>query len=156
MGGGVGPAIERDCSVFSRRWSKFVIMRKRSWIDADDILYSIYFYCVGCGGDSATFEVVAAQRVPPNFLLLPYALLVPVISSLVTLLMISLPLFYPFYQLAVIIVTIFLLYKLRGLFKDGLQEQSDGRYFLTFGRLGVYILTLVIGTITVVQNLMAM
>lgn len=65
----------------------------------------------------------------PIFLLLPYALLVPVISSLVTLLMISLPLFYPFYQLAVIIVTIFLLYKLRGLFKDGLQEQSDGRYF---------------------------
>lgn len=92
----------------------------------------------------------------PIFLLLPYALLVPVISSLVTLLMISLPLFYPFYQLAVIIVTIFLLYKLRGLFKDGLQEQSDGRYFLTFGRLGIYILTLVIGTITVVQNLMAM
>ena len=92
----------------------------------------------------------------PIFLLLPYALLVPVISSLVTLLMISLPLFYPFYQLAVIIVTIFLLYKLRGLFKDGLQEQSDGRYFLTWGRLGVYILTLVIGTITVVQNLMAM
>lgn len=92
----------------------------------------------------------------PIFLLLPYALLVPVISSLVTLLMISLPLFYPFYQLAVIIVTIFLLYKLRGLFKDGLQEQSDGRYFLTFGRLGVYIFTLVIGTITVVQNLMAM
>ena len=92
----------------------------------------------------------------PIFLLLPYALLVPVISSLVTLLMISLPLLYPFYQLAVIIVTIFLLYKLRGLFKDGLQEQSDGRYFLTFGRLGVYILTLVIGTITVVQNLMAM
>lgn len=92
----------------------------------------------------------------PIFLLLPYALLVPIISSLVTLLMISLPLFYPFYQLAVIIVTIFLLYKLRGLFKDGLQEQSDGRYFLTFGRLGVYILTLVIGTITVVQNLMTM
>lgn len=92
----------------------------------------------------------------PIFLLLPYALLVPIISSLVTLLMISLPLFYPFYQLAVIIVTIFLLYQLRGLFKDGLQEQSDGRYFLTFGRLGVYILTLVIGTITVVQNLMAM
>ena len=92
----------------------------------------------------------------PIFLLLPYALLVPIISSLVTLLMISLPLFYPFYQLAVIIVTIFLLYQLRGLFKDGLQEQSDGRYFLTFGRLGVYILTLVIGTITVIQNLMAM
>jgi len=92
----------------------------------------------------------------PIFLLLPYALLVPVISSLVTLLMISLPLFYPFYQLAVIIVTIFLLYKLRGLFKDGLQEQNDGKYFLTWGRLGVYILTLVIGTITVVQNLMAM
>lgn len=92
----------------------------------------------------------------PIFLLLPYALLVPVISSLVTLLMIGLPLFYPFYQLAVIIVTIFLLYKLRGLFKDGLQEQNDGKYFLTWGRLGVYILTLVIGTITVVQNLMAM
>lgn len=114
------------------------------------------FIVLDAGATSLLLKWWRHKGYRPIFLLLPYALLVPVISSLVTLLMISLPLFYPFYQLAVIIVTIFLLYKLRGLFKDGLQEQSDGRYFLTFGRLGVYILTLVIGTITVVQNLMAM